>query len=179
MFQSDAGSDCSIQVTENGNLPVQILIDREQDFGMFLVVTQRHEEWTTSGKFYLRFLRRAAALDKPCTARMEGPFAGPVTTPSRSDKDSAEDPVSWIRLPVSTDEKEEEQKAANLATGMGTSLPAQSPSHGVFKDASFVPLAGRTGSSEDDEDLTDEEDYHGIGTAALKGTGGVIIPPGM
>ena len=57
MFQSDAGTGCSIQVTENESLPVRILIDREQDFSMLLVVVLRHEEWTTSGKFYLRPLR--------------------------------------------------------------------------------------------------------------------------
>ena len=56
MFQTDAGSGFWIQATENGNLPVQIQIYREQDLGHFLVAVRRHEEWTTSGDSHLRIL---------------------------------------------------------------------------------------------------------------------------
>lgn len=170
MFQSDAGSACSIQVTENGNIPVHILIDREHEFGMFLVVTQRQEQWKTSGKFCLRFVRRTPVLDKRCTARMAN---GPVPSPSGSSLDSTEE------RPVSADEGDEEQEVVDRVTGASSSLAAQTPSHTLFEDAYSVPLAARTESFESNGETTDEEDHQAIGAAALRGTGGGIVPPGM
>ena len=72
MFQTDAGVG-SITVTENGNRPIRILIDRTQEFAMFLVIVLRHEKWTTSGIFHLRFVRRVPVLAKKCTAHMDNP----------------------------------------------------------------------------------------------------------
>lgn len=179
MFQTDAGIGCVIQMTEDGKLPVQILIDEDQDFSMFLVATLRHEQWTTSGDFYLRFLRRIPVSDKRCTARMEGGCARSVRSPSDSGTSSTEELESSTTDAVSVKDEDEEKKATDRATGTSTSLSAQTPSHMFFKDAYLVPLAGRTGNSEDNEELTDEEDHQGSGAAALKGTGGGIIPPGI
>ncbi|KAF6230491.1 hypothetical protein HO133_004835 [Letharia lupina] len=180
MFQSDAGSECSIQVVEDGKLPVQILIDRDQDFGQFLVAIQRHEEWKTSGDFHLRFLRRVPILDKRCTAYIkDGPFAGPVPSLSDSGTSITEAPGSSTADAITVEDKEEEQKAADRATGTRKSFPGPTSSDLSFKDAYIVPLAGPTGTSEKTEESTDEEDHLGIGAAALKGTGGGIIPPGM
>lgn len=164
--------------TENGNLPVQILIDRKHDFGMFLVAIQRHEQWTTFGKFYLRFLRRVPVSDKKCTARVEGPLAGSSPSLTGSDKGSTKEPGSLMHRPASAVDESEEQKIADRVAGASASLPAPTPSSALFKDAYYIPLARKTGSSESSES-TDEEDHAEIGAAALKGTGGGIIPPGM
>lgn len=176
MFQSDAGSACSIEVTENGNIPVQILIDREHEFGMFLVITQRQEQWKTSGKFHLRFVRRTPLMDKRCTARMAN---GPVPCPSGSSTDSTEEPGPSIDRLVSADEGDKEQEVVDRVTGANSSLAAQTPSHTLFEDAYSVPLGSGTESSESNEESTDEEDHQAIGAVALRGIGGVIIPPGM
>ena len=166
-------------MTENGNLPIQILIDRGQDFGMFLVATLRHEQWTTSGKFYLRFVRRLPMLDKPCTAPLEGPSAGSAPSLSDLGTSSTEEPESSTTDEASVKDVEEEQKSDDQATGTSTTLPVRTPFSGRLKDAYLVPLAGRIGNSDNDEDLTDEEDHNRSGAAALKGTEGGIIPPGM
>ena len=173
MFQSDAGSACSIQVTENGNIPVQILIDLDNEFGMFLVVTQRQEQWKTTGKFCLRFVRRTPVVDERCTARMAN---GPVPSPSGSSSGSAEE------RPISADEGDEgdgEQEVVDRVTGANSSLAAQTPSHTLFEDGYSVPLAGQTENSESNGQTTDEEDHQAIGAAALRGTGDGIVPPGI
>ncbi len=177
LLQTDAGSGCSIQVTENGNLPVQILIDEEQDFSMFLVATLRHEEWTTSRNFHLRFLRRVPVSDKRCTIRIDVNFTGSVQSSSEDPGTSSpEEPGSSASGIISVQDGKNEKKEADQATGTNTPHSAQTSSH---TDAYLVPLAGRTGSPKQNEDLTDEEEHSGRTAAGLKGTGGGIIPPGM
>lgn len=146
---------------------------------MFLVATQRHEQWTTSGKFHLRFLRQVPVSDKRCTARMEGPFAGPIPSPTASDTDSTEEPGSSIHRPVIADDVDEEQKVGDRATGASASLPAQSSSPIPFKDTYYVPLNGRTANAESDEESTHECDYGEIDAAALEKFGGDTIPLGI
>ena len=90
-------------MTENGNRPIRILIDDKQEFGMFLVIVLRHEKWTTSGEFYLRFVRRVPISAKKCTARMDE--AGHVATHSDSGTSSIEEPESATA--DSTDTKEQ------------------------------------------------------------------------
>lgn len=178
MFQSDAGSGCWIEMTENGNLPIRILIDREQDFHMFLVVVLPHEKWTTSGDFYLRFLRRVAVSDKPCTARTEGPFAGPVLSPSDTGMSSTEEPGSSTADETDV-QSGEEQVLPHRAKSTSTSSSAQTPSDVLLEGAYIVPLASPTSTSGTDEDLTDEEDHRGIGAAALRARWRGIIAPGV
>ena len=177
MFQSDAGSG-SIQVIEGGNLPVQILIGRDQDFAMFLVTVQRQEQWSTSGEFHLRFLRRVPVLDKRCTVRLEGPFAGPVPSPSVSGRSSTEELGLSSSDERNVEEEEEEHEAADRVRGTGASPPVQTAPTFV-KDVHVVPLTGQAEENEYETDLTDEEDHHGTGAAALRRTGGGIIPPGI
>ena len=121
MFQSDAGSECSIEVIENENLPTRILIDRKQDFAMFLVSVLRHEKWTTSGEFYLRFLRRVPVLDQPCIIRVEGWVTGSESGPSNAGVDSAEEPWSSTSEETSVEYIQEEQRAADSTTDNSTS----------------------------------------------------------
>lgn len=166
-------------MTENGNLPVQILIDEKQDFSIFLVATLRHEEWKTSGNFHLRFLRRIPVSDKRCTIRIEEDFAGSVRSSSDPDTSSTEEPGSSASGIISFQDEKKEKKEADQATGTSTPHSAQTSSHILYADSYLVPLAGRTGSSEQNEDLTDEEDHSGRSAAGLKGTGVGIIPPGM
>lgn len=177
MFQSDAGSGCWIEMTENENLPIRILIDREQNFSMFLVVVLPHEKWKTSGDFYLRFLRRVAVSDKPCTARTEGPLAGPVLSPSDTGMSSTEEPGSST-ADIMDVQNEEEQGLPYRAMSTSTSSSGQTPSDVLLEGAYVVPLASQTRTSETDEDLTDEEDHRSIGAAALRVIWGGVIPRG-
>ena len=149
MFQSDAGSGCSIQVTESGNRPVRILIDGKQDFGMFLVVVLRHETWTTSGEFYLRFLRRFAVSDKPCTARIEGPFAVPVESLSDTGTSSTEERRSSSMDAMDADD-EKEEGSPDRTTSPSASPPAQTPPDALLDNAHVAPLAIRTRTSENE-----------------------------
>lgn len=177
MFQSDAGSGCWIEMTEDKKLPIRILIDREQDFSMFLVVVLRHEKWKTSGDFYLRFLRRVAVFDKPCLTRIEGPFAGPVLSPSDTGMSSNEEP-QLSTADLLDVQNEEEQVLPYRAKSTSTSPSAQTPSDISLVSAYVVPLAIRTRTYENDEgsmdedstdeDLTEDEDHRSIGAAALR-----------
>ena len=177
MFQSDAGSDCLIQVIENGNLPIQILIDRTHEFAMFLVATQRHEHWMTTGEFYLRFLRRVPTSGEKCTASLETPFELSIPPVTGSDEDSAKEPVSLMHRPASAGDESEEQKIADPVPGASPSLQA---SNVLFKDAVYYPLARNTDSPQSGE-TTEEENHAEIGAAALRERepGGGIIPPGL
>ena len=186
LFPSDPGGGRSITVAENGNRAVRISISREQDFGMYLVVVLRHEEWTTTGNFHLRFLRRVPVPDKGCTARPEGPFAGPVASPSDSDLGNAKAPESSTTNAASTITGE--QRLANWVASISPSrVPPQTPSRGSSEDAFVAPLDrqpwtpeyvgettghGDTMEHEDtteEGDTTEEEDYLTIGAAALRG----------
>ena len=181
MFQTDAGSDCSIEVIENENLPTRILIGRDQDFAMFLVSVLRHEKWTTSGEFYLRFLRRVPVMGQPCFTCIEGWVEGSDPASLNADADSSEEPQSSTSDETGVDDSEEEQEATDSTTDDSTSPPAQIPSHIIARDA--YPTPSETSESQDEltdeltDDTTDEEDRRTIGAAALRGVGASLIAP--
>ena len=200
MFQSDAGTGCSVQVTENGKLPVRILIDQEQDSIMFLVAVQRHEEWTTSGGFHLRFLRRVPVSDGRCTARL--PNGVPVEPPSDSSTSGVEEPGSTTADTMSFEEEEdddadtmsfeeeedddadtmsfeEEEEDDDADDENEMSDRATSTSNSPSGDTCLGPPGVETQqNSEDDEDMTDVEDHRGIGAAALRRIWGGVMQPG-
>ena len=184
MFQTDAGIGCSITMTENGKRPIRIVIDEKQDFAMFLVVALRHEKWTTSGKFHLRFVRRVPVSAEQCTAHMDEPvvgtFAGHVATPSDSGTSSIEERESATADSKDTEEHTERMIADWLASSSNVVPPQLVPRIVFKKDGSIVPLARQPENSEDG-DTTDEEDHRAIGAAALRERekGGGIIPPNM
>ena len=70
----------------------------------------------------------------------------------------------------------EERRLAFRIRSPNAPLPAQRPSNPLFEDAHVVPVAGRTGTPDNDEGMTDEEDWRSIGAAALRGNRGSIIP---
>ena len=115
MFQTDAGKGCSVEVVENGHLPTRILIDEEQDFAMFLVVVSRHERWTTSGEFYLRFLRRVPIVwNQPRFVCEAGWVAGSESMISDAGGYSAEKPGSSTPNILSADDDPKAQKSGSL-----------------------------------------------------------------
>ena len=179
MFQTDAGIECSITMTENGKRLIRIMIDEKHEFGMFLVVVLRHEKWTTSGDFHLRFVRRVPISAKKCTARMDE--AGHITTPSDSGTSSIEEPESATA--ASTDTKERVgPRLGTWTVNTSTVVPPQMLPYVFFrKDGSVVPLARQPESSEEHGDTTDEEDIRAIGVAALRerGKGNGTFPPNM
>ena len=168
-------------MTENGNRPIRILIDEKQDFGMFLVVVLRHEKWTTSGKFHLRFVRRVPVSAEQCTARMDEPVAGTsaehVATPSDSGTRSIEERESATANAKDTEENVE-RRIANWIASNSKVVPPELVPLIAFKDGHIVPLPSQPENSEEG-DTTDEEDHRAIGAAALreKSGGGGIIPP--
>lgn len=152
------------------------MIDQEQDLSQSLVPIQRHEEWTISGKITCD----SCAEFKRCTARMKGFIKIPVPSPSDSNTSGSEEPGPSVA------HEEEGKNAADRATGAGYTPSAQTPSHVLFMDAFLVPRADRIGSPEDVENLTDEEDHHGIGASGWKwragrffSAGNVAPPPGI
>lgn len=157
---------------------------------MFLVAILHHEQWTTSGDFHLRFVRRVPVLDKPCAAPMGGPSTGSAellsnpssSTPGESESYSTESPK----------DESEEQKGDDQTTSTSTNsdnhadLTAEKGKQNGINDVNGVNgvngvnhTTGTSTDSETDEDLTEEEDYRSIGAAALRGVGGGLIPPGM
>ena len=167
MFQSDAGTGCSIQVTEKESLPVRVLIDRDQNFCMFLAVVRPHEEWKTSGQFSLRFLRRVPVSDKQCTVGIEVPSAEPNISPSDSGMSSTEGP--WPTRPGTKYVKGGGQwRLAFQMRSPGVPLPAQRAPNPLLEDTHVVPVAGRAGTPDNDENMTDDEDWRTIGAAALR-----------
>ena len=163
---------------ENEKPPTQILVNRDQRFGMFLVAVLRHEQWTTSGDFHLRFVRRVPVLDKPCAAPMGGPSTGSASLLSNPSSSSTEEPESSGA--ESAKDEREEQKGVDQKTSTSTN----SDNHENLTDEEktkngYNHTTGTSTNSDIDEDLTEEEDYHSIGAAALRGVGGGLIPPGM
>ena len=132
--QTDAGNGCLIQVTENGKLPIQILVDRDQEFSMFVVAIVRHEEWITSGNFHLRFLRRVPVSDKRCATLIRD-FPEPVKSSSDVGTSRAEEPGSPAAGAISVQDEEDEKKGADQSTGTtSTPLLAQTTSVEEFTD---------------------------------------------
>ena len=183
MFQTDSGTGCSITITENENRPIRILIDETQGFAIFLVVVLRHEKWTTSGLFHLRFVRRVPISAKKCTARMDEP----VVTSSGSGTSSGEKPMS-----VADDSRDIEEdgelasapKGGKLASAtkdlrdieewMEQTAAALNEENGATgdtdqvaftNDSHMVPLSRQPEDSKDG-DTTDEEDWRAIGADA-------------
>ena len=193
-----------IQVIENEKSPTQILINRDQRFAMFLVTVLSHEQWTTSGDFHLRFVRRVPVLDKPCAAPMGGPSTGSASLLSFPGSSSTEGPES-SGAESARDEREEQngddqttststnsdnhadltdeepkQNGVNHTTG--TSADSDNHADSTDEEPRQNGVNHNMGTSTDsdiDEDLTEEEDYRSIGAAALRGVGGGLFPPGM
>lgn len=174
------------QITDYGNLPIRISL---VTFLLGVVVVQRHKEWTTSGEFHVRFLRRFSVLDKRCTARIEvGPFEGSAPSPSDSGLSSTEESDLYTALVISIKEEGGQQIAAYRAWGVRIPTPTPTSSYTLIKVS--IPIhclrmltlfrsPALTGSSESGQGSTGVENHHGSGAAALKGTGGGIIPPGL
>lgn len=128
----------------------------------------------------MQFLRRIQVMDSRCTARIEvGPFKGSAPSPSDSGLSSTEESELYTALVISIKEEEEEQIAADRTWGVRIPIPTPTSSYALFEDAYLVPFTSQTGSSESGEGSTEVENHHGSGAAALKGTGGGIIPPGL
>ena len=154
-------------MAENGNRPIRILIDEKQEFGMFLVVVLRHEKWTTSGDFHLRFVRRVPISTKKCTARMDEPVAGHVATPSDSGTNSIEERESATANSKYTQEQVE-RWTADWNAGRSKTVPP-GMLHRIFfrKNGRVVPLPSQRKTPEEG-DTTEEEDHRAIGAAALR-----------
>ena len=207
MFQTDSGTGCSITVTENGNRPIRILIDREQEFAMVLVVVLRHEKWTTSGKFNLRFVRRVPISAKRCTARLDGPVAENsvrhVVTSSSSDTTSGEELASAAddsrgieeggELASATDDSRDIEEGGELASATHSStaveegrelasdnddsMDVEEGGELAFTNNNSMVPLSRYPELSEDGDTTDEEDWRAMGAAALREGAGSIIPP--
>ena len=175
MFQKDLGTGM-ITMSENGNWPIETLINSEQGFAMCLVVVLPHEKWTISGKFCLRFVLRVPISGKKETARMNvtvaGTFARHVATPSAPRKRSI-DELGSATVDATDTKKQRKQRTADWVASTSNVVPPQTLPHVALTErGNMVPLPHRPGDSEygDTEygDTTDEEDCYTIGAAALR-----------
>ena len=111
---------------ENEKFPTQILINRDQRFAMFLVAVLSHEQWTTSGDFHLRFVRRVPVLDKPCAAPMGGPSTGSASLLSFPGSSSTEGPES-SGAESARDEREEQTTSTSTNSDNHADLTDEEP----------------------------------------------------
>ena len=110
---------------------------------MFLFIVLRHEEWTTSGRFYLRFLRRVPVSEKRCTVGIEVPSEEPDRSSSDSGMSSTEEPESSIAGARYVMDGKERRSAFRIRSP-NAPVPAQRPSNPLFEDAHVILVASQS-----------------------------------
>ena len=160
-------------MSENGNRPVQTLIDSSNEFALYLVIVLRHERWTTSGTFSLRFLRRVPVLAKRCTVRMDTPLAETYIEepkPASADLTDNEEQVKQETADrIESSWEHVKQETADWAEGTMKVIQSDLPRRGIFTviDNVLARVLGRANQSEqsEHEDTTIEEDWRATGAS--------------
>ena len=100
----------------------------------------------------MRSGHRVPVSDKHCTVGIEVPFEEPDISSSDSDMSSTKEPESSTAgARYFIDGKE--RRLAFRIRSPNTPLPAPRPSNPLFEDAHVVPVASRTGTPDNDEDM--------------------------
>ena len=150
---------------------------------MYLMTTHRQEQWTTSGNFHLRFVRRCPVLDKPCAIPKEGTSGGSASLLSDEGSSSPGEPEASISGAESANDQDQKQTADDQTEGIRIhcdddqdeeQIPDdQSEGIGVHSDDDKENWAD---AEDGDENVTEEEYYRGLGAAALTDPPGMYMP---
>lgn len=85
---------------------------------MYLMTNLRQDQWTTSGTFHLRFVRRVPVLDKPCATHLEGTSGGSASLLSDPGSSSPGEAEASSNGAESANDQDEEQIANDQSEGI-------------------------------------------------------------